>query len=32
MGSGSFLVAALRYLVEALHRSLEHHGRIKREG
>lgn len=29
MGSGSFLVAALRYLVEALHRSLEHHGRIQ---
>ena len=29
MGSGSFLVAALRYLVEALHRSLEFHGRIK---
>ena len=29
MGSGSFLVAALRYLVEALHRSLEHYGRIK---
>ena len=32
MGSGSFLVAALRYLVEALHRSLEGHGRIKRKG
>jgi hypothetical protein len=32
MGSGSFLVAALRYLVEALHRSLEHHGRIKPKG
>ncbi len=29
MGSGSFLVAALRYLVEALHRSLEQHGRIQ---
>ena len=32
MGSGSFLVAALRYLVEALHRSLEHHARIKSKG
>ena len=32
MGSGSFLVAALRYLVEALHRSLEHHGRIQPKG
>ena len=32
MGSGSFLVAALRFLVEALHRSLEHHGRIKPKG
>ncbi|MCP9491407.1 MAG: hypothetical protein MSC31_16270 [Solirubrobacteraceae bacterium MAG38_C4-C5] len=29
MGSGSFLVAALRYLVEALHRSLDQHGRIQ---
>lgn len=28
MGSGSFLVAALRYLVAALHAALEHHGRI----
>ena len=28
MGSGSFLVAALRYLVDALVASLEHHGRI----
>lgn len=32
MGSGSFLVAALRYLVEALHRSLEHYGRIQPKG
>ena len=32
MGSGSFLVAALRYLVAALYRSLEHHGRIARKG
>jgi hypothetical protein len=32
MGSGSFLVAALRYLVEALARSLEHHGRIQPRG
>ena len=32
MGSGSFLVAALRYLVEALHRSLEHHSRIQAKG
>lgn len=32
MGSGSFLVAALRYLVEALHRSLEHHDRIRAKG
>ncbi len=32
MGSGSFLVAALRYLVEALYRSLEHHDRIKAKG
>jgi len=29
MGSGSFLVGALRYLVEALARSLEHHGKIR---
>jgi len=32
MGSGSFLVAALRYLVDSLHRSLQHHGRIKARG
>jgi hypothetical protein len=32
MGSGSFLVAALRYLVAALYSSLEHHGRIARKG
>jgi hypothetical protein len=30
MGSGSFLVGALRYLVEALVASFEHHGRIQR--
>lgn len=32
MGSGSFLVAALRYLVDALARSLHHHGLIRPEG
>ncbi|MGI8556702.1 MAG: Eco57I restriction-modification methylase domain-containing protein [Solirubrobacteraceae bacterium] len=32
MGSGSFLVAALRYLVEALARSLHHHGLIRPDG
>ena len=32
MGSGSFLVAALRYIVEALARSLHHHGLIKPDG
>ena len=32
MGSGSFLVAALRYLVEALARSLHHHGLIRPGG
>lgn len=30
MGSGSFLVGALRYLVDALVASFEHHGRIQR--
>lgn len=29
-GSGSFLVAAVRYLTDALYRSLVHHGRIQR--
>lgn len=32
MGSGSFLVAALRYLAEALARSLHHHGLIRPDG
>lgn len=32
MGSGSFLVAALRYLAEALARSLHHHGMIRADG
>ena len=32
MGSGSFLVAALRYLVDALARSLHHHGLIRPDG
>ena len=32
MGSGSFLVAALRYLVEALARSLHHHDLIRPGG
>ncbi len=32
MGSGSFLVAALRYLTDALYRSLFLHDRIQREG
>jgi hypothetical protein len=32
MGSGSFLVAALRYLTDALYASLLHHGRIQRDG
>jgi hypothetical protein len=31
MGSGSFLVAALRYLTQALWESLNHHGRIDRQ-
>ena len=31
-GSGSFLVAALRFLTEALYRSLFHHGRIRADG
>jgi hypothetical protein len=30
IGSGSFLVGALRYLVDALVASFEHHGRIRR--
>lgn len=32
MGSGSFLVAALRFLTEALFTSLHHHSRIRQEG
>ena len=32
MGSGSFLVAALRYLADALARSLHHHGLIRADG
>jgi hypothetical protein len=32
MGSGSFLVAALRYLTQALHASLHVHGRIREHG
>lgn len=32
MGSGSFLVGALRYLTEVLYESLFHHGRIREEG
>ena len=32
MGSGSFLVAALRYLVDALARSLHHYGMIRADG
>ncbi len=32
MGSGSFLVAALRYLTEVLHQSLYAHGRIAAQG
>ena len=31
-GSGSFLLAALRFLSEALYRSLRHHGRIRDHG
>lgn len=31
-GSGTFLVAALRFLTEALYASLHHHGRITAEG
>lgn len=31
-GSGSFLVAALRYVTDALYRSLHHHGRISANG
>lgn len=29
MGSGSFLVSALRYFTDALHQSLHHHGRLE---
>ncbi len=32
MGSGSFLISALRYLTEALFASLHHHGRIEVRG
>lgn len=32
VGSGSFPVAALRFLTDALYRSLEHHGRLRDEG
>ena len=32
MGSGSFLISALRYLTEALFESLHHHGRIEARG
>ncbi len=32
MGSGSFLVAALRFLTQALYESLYHHGRIEAHG
>lgn len=32
MGSGSFLVGALRYLTDVLYESLFHHGRIREEG
>ena len=31
-GSGSFVLAALRFLTEALYASLQHHGRISAEG
>ena len=31
-GSGSFALAALRFLTDALYTSLQHHGRIKAEG
>ncbi len=31
-GSGSFLLATLRFLAEALYRSLRHHGRIRDHG
>ena len=31
-GSGSFVLAALRFLTEALYASLQHHGRINAEG
>jgi len=31
-GSGSFPVAALRFLTEALYQSLHHHGRIEKQG
>lgn len=31
-GSGSFLVAALRFLTDALYRSLQHHGRVAEQG
>ena len=31
-GSGSFVLAALRFLTEALYTSLQHHGRINAEG
>lgn len=32
VGSGSFPVAALRFLTDALYRSLEHHGRLREGG
>lgn len=32
MGSGSFLIASLRYLTDALHESLHTHGRIQTHG
>lgn len=32
VGSGSFPVAALRFLTDALYRALEHHGRLREEG
>ena len=31
-GSGSFVLAALRFLTEALYESVRHHGRIERDG
>lgn len=32
VGSGSFPVAALRFLTDALYRALEHHGRLRDDG